>query len=112
MRPPAFWQTEEARGSGAVTRALLTPFGYIYAWATARRIANTKPFKADIPVVCIGNLTLGGTGKTPITQSLRALLQQDGLNAATLSRGWKGSLVGPDQVDLEHHTSKEVGDEP
>lgn len=112
MRPPAFWQTEEARGSGALTRTLLSPLGAIYAWATARRIATTKPFKADIPVICIGNLTLGGTGKTPITQSLRVLLKTEGLTAATLSRGWKGSLTGPDQVDPDQHTAAETGDEP
>lgn len=112
LQPPAFWETQEARGSGALTRTLLSPLGSIYAWATARRIRTTTPFKAGIPVICIGNLTLGGTGKTPVTQSLRALLKAEDISAHTLSRGWKGSLSGPDQVDLETHTAADTGDEP
>lgn len=112
MRPPAFWQDDVGRSSGALTRALLTPLGALYAWGTQRRIATAKPEKVDIPVICVGNLTLGGTGKTPVTRALLAILEEAGHNPAALSRGWKGKLDGPVRVDPRQHTAGDVGDEP
>ncbi|MEO1038535.1 MAG: tetraacyldisaccharide 4'-kinase [Pseudomonadota bacterium] len=111
MRPPAFWNTEEERGSGALTRALLSPLGAIYAFATARRIARVKPQRAAMPVICVGNLTLGGTGKTPVAISLLRLLSEAGRTPFALTRGWKGELAGPVRVS-EAHTARQVGDEP
>ena len=112
MRPPAFWQDDAPRGSAALTRALLTPLGALYAALGARRIARATPQRAGIPVICVGNLTLGGTGKTPVVRALVEQLRQDGLRAASLSRGWKGRLDGPVRVDPDHHTAGDVGDEP
>lgn len=112
MRPPAFWQDDAGRSSGALTRALLSPLGALYAWGTARRLRTTTPEKVDIPVICVGNLTLGGTGKTPVTRALLGLLEDAGHRPAALSRGWKGKLKGPVRVDPESHTAHDVGDEP
>lgn len=95
-----------------MTRALLSPLGWIYAAATARRIANTTPARAPAPVICVGNITVGGTGKTPIALALLEMAVQLGRTPAGLSRGWKGKLATPARVDPAIHTAVDVGDEP
>ncbi len=112
MRPPAFWETEAPRSSGALTRALISPLGWIYAAMTARRIANTVPAKAPAPVICVGNITLGGTGKTPVALALLEAARRLGRTPAALSRGWKGTLPTPAKVEPDLHTARDVGDEP
>ena len=106
LATPRWWYSRDRR-VGAVARALLTPLSWIWAAITARRIANGAPVDPGVPVVCVGNLTLGGTGKTPIVRELAGRL-----GAAVLSRGYGGAQAGPLQVDPEHHTAAEVGDEP
>lgn len=112
MREPAFWRTDGGRGSGALARTLLSPLGHLYAWSVARRIRTTEPVRADIPVICVGNLTVGGTGKTPIVQTLLDRLARMGRRPAALSRGYGGRLAGPVQVDPAAHTARDTGDEP
>ncbi|WP_417494209.1 tetraacyldisaccharide 4'-kinase [Maricaulis sp.] len=112
MREPAFWRTDGGRGSGSLVRALLTPLSWIYAWATARRIRRTNPLDPGIPVICIGNLTLGGTGKTPVAQTILGRLSNMGYRAHALSRGYGGRLKGPVRVDPATHAARDVGDEP
>lgn len=65
-----------------------------------------------MPVICIGNLTTGGAGKTPVTEAVRAQLSAGGLRAASLSRGHGGSARGPLKVDAALHGFRETGDEP
>ncbi|MBO6766369.1 tetraacyldisaccharide 4'-kinase [Maricaulis sp.] len=112
MREPAFWRTDGGRGSGALARALLSPLGHIYAWTVARRLRRTEPAKAGIPVFCVGNLTVGGTGKTPVAAALMARLKDMGRTPAALSRGYGGTLSGPVQVYTTQHSARETGDEP
>ncbi len=114
-RPPHFWSAgldPQSRAAAPMTRALLTPFAALYATITARRIAKTVPVKLDIPVICVGNLTSGGSGKTPIADAIRAHLVQHAIHAASLSRGYGGKLAGPLKVDASAHIAREVGDEP
>ncbi len=106
---PRWWY--ERRRSMAVTRTLLTPVSWIWAAATARRIACGHPVDPGAPVICVGNLTLGGTGKTPIVRELATLLKADGWTPHILSRGHGGRLAGPTRVDPAHHTALDVGDE-
>jgi tetraacyldisaccharide 4'-kinase len=109
MRPPEFWKADvSGRDSVVLLRAMLAPVSWGYAWAAARRIKTTMPRHAPVPVVCIGNFTVGGAGKTPITRALRAKL---GETAHTLSRGYGGQLPGPLRVTPEM-SAQEVGDEP
>jgi tetraacyldisaccharide 4'-kinase len=106
MRPPAFWQ----KPTGVIA-TLLRPLGGLYAAATARRVARTG-LRATVPVVCIGNLNVGGTGKTPTTIALVERLAARGLTAHFVSRGYGGTLTGPLRVDPARHLSTDVGDEP
>lgn len=112
MRQPAFWIDNAGRSSSRVTRALMSPLGWLYAAAGAARIARTTPERVDIPVICVGNLTLGGTGKTPVSITLLERLKALGATPYALSRGWRGRLTGPLQVDPDMHSARDVGDEP
>lgn len=109
MRPPEFWKADvSGRDSAGMLRALLTPVSWAYAAVAAHRYRNTITRHASVPVVCIGNLTVGGAGKTPLTRALRAKL---GPNAHTLSRGYGGRVEGPLRVTPDMD-AREVGDEP
>lgn len=112
MKEPAFWRTDGGRGSGALARALLAPLGWLHAFAVARRIRRASPVRIAPKVVCIGNLTVGGNGKTPVSQTLMHRLCDMGLTPATLSRGYGGRERGPLRVDPHAHTAAQVGDEP
>ncbi len=112
MKEPAFWRTDGGRGSGALARTLLTPLGWIYAWTVARRLRKAKPLRIAPKVICVGNLTVGGTGKTPVTQSLMQRLSEMGHVPAALSRGYGGSQPGPLLVRPDDHRADAVGDEP
>ena len=70
------------------------------------------PEKMPIPVVCVGNITLGGNGKTPSTLKIQKLLQKSGYSVHILSKGYRGSARGPILIDPHIHTFAEVGDEP
>lgn len=95
-----------------MTRLLLTPLSWIWAGATAWKIAAARPVDPGVPVICVGNLTLGGTGKTPIVRALMAHITALGIPVHGLSRGYGGRLAGPLEVDVERHTARDVGDEP
>ena len=95
----------------AMTRMLLTPVSWVWGWATARRIARGRPADPGVPVICVGNITMGGAGKTPVARAVVALLQTRGLAPHILSRGHGGTLAGPIRVDPGRHTAADVGDE-
>lgn len=111
MRPPEFWNIREGREGAPIIRTLLRPIGAIYAWAGRRRRKRTNAVDPGIPVICVGNATVGGTGKTPIAIYLQKSLRRLGVNAHVLTRGYGGQLKGPVPVN-PRHTSEEVGDEP
>jgi tetraacyldisaccharide 4'-kinase len=110
MRAPGFWgNPPEAPGWQA--RAL-APLGWIWAAVTARRMARGPGVRVGAPVICVGNLTAGGAGKTPTVAALAQRLAARGVAAHVVSRGHGGSLEGPLQVEETRHTAAEVGDEP
>ena len=109
MRAPEFWTGHaHGRDSAPVLRLLLTPVSWIYGWAAAERIRTTASHRVSAPVICIGNLTVGGAGKTPVARAVRARL---GAGAHVLSRGYGGRNEGPLRVTPDMD-ALEVGDEP
>jgi tetraacyldisaccharide 4'-kinase len=108
---PRWWYVRE-RAPGAVTHALLRPISWIWAAATARRIAKGEPADPGVPVISIGNLTMGGSGKTPVAREVLGRLRAMGVEAHGLSRGYGGREHGPLKVDPAVHTAADVGDEP
>ena len=106
MKPPAFW----SRPSGLAS-TLLAPLGQLYRAAGILRRVVTKPYRAKIPVICVGNVVAGGAGKTPTALALAALLQKQGARPAFVLRGYGGLEAGPLRVDPERHNVRDVGDE-
>lgn len=111
LTTPRWWYVRQG-GPAPVTRLLLRPLSWIWGAVTARRIARARPIDPGAAVICVGNLTLGGAGKTPVAREILARLAARGVAACALSRGYGGSLSGPIQVDPARHTAAEVGDEP
>ena len=107
MKSPAFWENP-----GSPLGWLLAPLGWAYAGTTAWRLAHGRPWKAPVPVICVGNLTAGGAGKTPIVRDLARRLKAGGRNVGILSRGYGGTEQGPLKVDPARHGARMVGDEP
>ena len=91
---------------------ILAPLAAAYGAITARRMARAPAYKAARPVVCVGNLTVGGTGKTPLSITVAGLLAELGAEAWFLTRGYGGSARGPHRVDPAVDTAARVGDEP
>jgi tetraacyldisaccharide 4'-kinase len=95
-----------------VVSTLLQPLAWAYAAGSAARRRWTEPWRAGVPVVCVGNLVAGGAGKTPVVLSLAASLAARGERVHILSRGYGGALGGPVRVDATRHDARQVGDEP
>ncbi len=106
MKAPSFWSDPDA-----LAGRLLAPIGALVGAVTLLKMDRAGA-RAGVPVLCVGNPTVGGAGKTPAAQWLAARLSAGGHRPAILARGYGGSLAGPVVVDPRVHGPADVGDEP
>lgn len=106
MKAPGFWHG----GKRSLAALLLTPFGWLYGLGTALRVRMGRPRRIGVPVVCVGNLIAGGTGKTPVVIAVAKRLIAKGVNVHVVTRGYGGTTFGPHLV-VESDTADAVGDE-
>jgi tetraacyldisaccharide 4'-kinase len=104
--PPFWWKKGDPRAW------LLSPAALIYGYFASRRMKNAKRAEIEVPVICVGNFTVGGAGKTPTVITLAKAAKARGLKPGVLSRGYGGSMDRTTIVDPDHHRAKDVGDEP
>ena len=110
MKAPAFWW----RSTAGVRARCLLPVGAAVGAVATRRLRRRPRAQLVAPVLCIGNPTVGGAGKTPVALAVARCLAEDGWQPVFLTRGHGGRLGGrhggPVVVGA-HHTAREVGDE-
>ncbi len=104
--PPFWWKAPDWRAYA------LYPLSAAYGAIAARRMASAPRLKVDLPVLCVGNLTVGGTGKTPVAIALARQAIAMKLVPGFLSRGHGGGFSHPHIVDPHGDSARHVGDEP
>lgn len=104
--PPFWWEK-----SGWQAWAL-SPFSFVYGKVAGKRMRTAKRASVPVPVICIGNFTVGGAGKTPTAIAIARAALDMGLKPGFLSRGYGGTLDVTTRVEADHHRSLDVGDEP
>ena len=109
MRAPDFWTRRDPVSQLVV--ALLTPFGWLYGATIAYRASHSVAYPSACRVLCVGNLTAGGTGKTPIAMAIAKALIARGAKPVFLTRGYGGKVRGPAFV-MPDDRATDVGDEP
>ena len=109
MRPPEFWTKGGRRAP--MLQALAWPVSRVYEHISAAKVKNAAPARVDKPVICVGNVSLGGVGKTPVARALAAKLRAQGKSVHVLLRGYGGTQRGPLRIDSARHDAREVGDE-
>ena len=102
MQAPKFWYQ-----SIGMRACALWPLGQLYAWATAKRVKNMTKTPPIVPTICIGNINVGGTGKTPTTIALAQHFSQRGIAVHIVSRGYGANItttfaVDPRFIDIRH----------
>lgn len=106
-KTPAWWYD-----GSRVLPALLSPVSLVWNSVAKLHWTFSRKYSSKLPVICIGNLTAGGAGKTPAALAIARILQQEGAKPAFLTRGYGGRKKGPHLVDRNSDLAGEVGDEP
>jgi len=104
MRAPDFWHAP------TLLARLLAPLGALHGASIAFKARNTRPFDPGVPVICVGNLTAGGSGKTPVAIAIAEMLRAKGHRPYFLTRGYGGSEKGP-ALATRGHSAHTMGDE-
>lgn len=107
LEEPAWWYAD----GDAWQAKCLAPISSVYAWAARRRLASAAVYESRLPVICVGNFTAGGTGKTPLTIFLCQRLAAEGQKPVVLTRGYGGKSGTAFTLDLTKHTADDCGDE-
>ena len=110
LKPPGFWFHPPDR-PGWLSTAVL-PLAWAWRAAARQRLRRGQRAKIGVPVICVGNVNIGGGGKTPTVIEIASRLQESAQRPHILSKGYGGSLKGPVQVDPVTHSADQVGDEP
>ena len=105
IKTPNFWFKKNH-----ILSTVLTPLAYIYYHGHLLKRCFEKEITIKTPTICIGNLSVGGSGKTSVVISIRKLLSKNYKNIFVLSRGYK-SLNKKPKIVSNHDTAREVGDE-
>lgn len=105
MKKPAFWDKK-----GTLWERILTPLGMLYAYSVRRRFERSLPYQPVVPVICVGNIAVGGTGKTPVCLALAEWFQRHGYRVVFLNHGYKSRLQNV-VVDTARHSARDVSDE-
>lgn len=106
-RAPDFWWRQQTSGAALALWPIARIWGALATW----RMAKPPRYRAPVPVVCVGNLTVGGAGKTPTVIALARMARGRGLKPGLLAAGYGGRATGPVVVDTSVHTADKVGDE-
>ncbi len=104
--PPFWWDKPNWRAFA------LAPLSWIYGAVAGRRLLKAEPPKVPAPVLCIGNFTVGGAGKTPTAIAFAKAAKERGLHPGIVSRGYGGNYKGLHIVDPSTDSARHVGDEP
>jgi tetraacyldisaccharide 4'-kinase len=110
MRTPEFWKEHDLTARFAV--AVLSPIALLYGANVAWKAAHARPVRAKAKVICVGNLTVGGSGKTPVAIAIARTLSVLGRRPVFLSRGYGGRMKGPCFIDPSRNSAADAGDEP
>lgn len=110
MRAPRFWYSSDT--VSRMMAAFLAPAGLFYGASVAWKAKHAAPYRSRCKVICVGNLTAGGSGKTPVAMAIAEFLRERGQQVTFLSRGYGGRERGPLLVDAAMHSASDVGDEP
>jgi tetraacyldisaccharide 4'-kinase len=106
LKAPKFWSKK------GILSKILVPFSWIYIYISQRRHNRENAAKLSVPVICVGNLVMGGAGKTPMVIALVQILQGMGYKPHIISRGYGAIVHGVKRVDPQKHNYLNVGDEP
>jgi len=112
-KSPSFWYRTKQEDT-PVLEKILNPFSALYGLGHFINLKTTKKHFVGIPVICVGNIIAGGSGKTPTLQAIHHLITKHNLakNPCFLSRGYGGTQSGPLVIDPQKNNALEVGDEP
>ncbi len=109
LEPPSWWY-----GGDRIPLAAwaLWPVSAAYGGIVERRFRTASLYRSTLPVICVGNFTMGGAGKTPAALKLASMLCEAGRKPGFLTRGYGGSERGPHLIDSATDGADRVGDEP
>ena len=106
LKAPKFWYTKK----DTYLSNALYPLSLIFRLGTKIRYVISKKKKANLPIICIGNIVVGGAGKTPVALKIGKMLKQGGYNPHFVSKGY-GGIETNNTLIQSWHSPKSVGDE-
>ncbi|MDR0695783.1 MAG: tetraacyldisaccharide 4'-kinase [Holosporales bacterium] len=107
LKAPRFWSEKDS-----TLARYLKPVSDVYTAVASMRLNSVKPERLQIPVICVGNIVIGGSGKTPVVELVCNILKSNASKPHIISSGYGGYIKNVVMVDATMHTHLQVGDEP